>query len=158
MHWENVFFAAFLSLVRRVAFYCTRAVAACVFFYLCSIRNWPLNASWRCQCFPFLFSSSKLGLKSSLSEKINHLWCLKGFRNTLVFQNARNAVSNVLVPLSTTPWSRLKPLPCSRSVFSLDWLIDWLIDSFIHSFLFEYGNSISYITSLHESRIEKIKQ
>ena len=29
-------------------------------------------------------------------------------------------------------------------------LIDWLIDSF----LFEYGNFISYITSLHESRIE----
>ena len=29
-------------------------------------------------------------------------------------------------------------------------LIDWLIDSL----LFEYGNFISYITSLHESRIE----
>ena len=28
--------------------------------------------------------------------------------------------------------------------------IDWLIDSL----LFEYGNFISYITSLHESRIE----
>ena len=29
-------------------------------------------------------------------------------------------------------------------------VIDWLIDSL----LFEYGNFISYITSLHESRIE----
>ena len=32
----------------------------------------------------------------------------------------------------------------------LYWLIDWLIDSL----LFEYGNFISYITFLHESRIE----
>ena len=29
-------------------------------------------------------------------------------------------------------------------------VLDWLIDSL----LFEYGNFISYITSLHESRIE----
>ena len=38
----------------------------------------------------------------------------------------------------------------STSLFLIDWLIDWLIDSL----LFEYGNFISYITSLHESRTE----
>ena len=44
------------------------------------------------------------------------------------------------------------PLSCFQSIFhrERDWLIDWLIDSL----LFEYGNFISYITSLHESRIE----
>ena len=93
------------------------------FFYLSSIRNCPLNASWRCQCFPFLFSISNLGSlqkKSLLKNKSPLKFKKKSFRNTHVFQNARNAVSDELVPLSPTPWSRPKPLACSWSVFSLN--------------------------------------
>ena len=38
-----------------------------------------------------------------------------------------------------------------KRVAIICWLIDWLIDSLV----FEYGNFISYVTSLHESRMEK---